>query len=97
MATGQGVIEFDFGSGAGSNLVTEAVPSAGISAGSKIEVYLMGTDSTATHNEIEHQLLPLLGVSLQAVGVSAGVGFTAQIATPARLTGTIKARYVWAD
>lgn len=98
MATGQGVITFDFGSGAGgANVVSTAVSDAAISSGSNVEIYMMGTDSTATHNSVEHQMIPLDGLSLQVISITAGVGFTAQIMTKLRLTGTFKARYVWAD
>ena len=97
MATAQGTVTFNFGSGAGTNVVSTVVPSATIGSGSKVEVYLMGTDSTATHNTIEHQMLPLLGLSLSAISITAGVGFTAQAMSQARLTGTFTARWVWAD
>lgn len=97
MATGQGTVTFDFGSGKGTNVVTQAVTDSGISATSKVEVYLMGTDSTATHNAYEHSILPLGGMALSCISITAGVGFTAQAATQLRITGTIKARYVWAD
>ena len=97
MATGQGTVTFDFGSGKGTNVVIQSVTDAGVSATSKVEVYLMGTDSTATHNAYEHSILPLGGLSLSCISITAGVGFTAQAATQLRITGTIKARYVWAD
>ena len=97
MATGQGTVTFDFGTAPGTNVVTTAVIDAAISAGSKVEVYLMGTDSTATHNSIEHQMIPLGGLSIQVISVTAGVGFTAQMMSNLRLTGTFQARYVWAD
>ena len=97
MATGQGTVTFDFGTAPGTNVVTTAVSDAAISAGSKVEVYLMGTDSTATHNSIEHQMIPLGGLSIQVISVTAGVGFTAQMMSNLRLTGTFQARYVWAD
>jgi hypothetical protein len=97
MATGQGTVTFNFGAAPGTNVVTTAVTDASIGASSKVEIYLMGTDSTATHNAYEHQLLPLGGISLSPISVTAGVGFTAQAATLLRLTGTITARYVWAD
>ena len=97
MATGQGTVVFDFGTGYGTNVVSTTVSSATISAGSKVEIYLMGTDSTATHNAIEHQMLPLFGLSLTVTAISAGVGFTAQAMSMARLTGTFNARWVWAD
>lgn len=88
-----GTVDFDFGTGSGTNVVQTVVSSASIGAGSKVELFLMGTDSTATHNTIEHQLLPLGGLSLQVVSVSAGVGFTAQAASMLRLTGTFTARW----
>ena len=98
MATGQGNITFNFGSAPGTNVVkTNVTGQAAISATSNVEIYLMGTDSTAQHNAIDHQMLPLLGVSLQPISVTAGSGFTGQIMTPARLTGNITARFVWAD
>lgn len=97
MATGQGTVTFNFGSVPGANVVSTVVSDATISGTSKVEVYLMGSDSTATHNAVEHQLLPLGGLSLQVISVSAGVGFTAQAASLLRLTGTFQARYVWAD
>lgn len=97
MATGQGNVTFDFGAAPGTNVVTASVSDASIGSSSNVELYLMGTDSTTDHNTIEHQMLPLDGVSLQAISVTAGVGFTAQAMTKLRLTGTFKARYVWAD
>lgn len=92
-----GTVVFDFGTGAGTNVVQTVVSSASIGAGSKVELFLMGTDSTATHNTIEHQLLPLGGLSLQVISINAGVGFTAQAASMLRLTGTFTARWVWSD
>jgi hypothetical protein len=97
MATGQGTVTFNFGSAPGTNVVTTVVSDTGIGASSKVEVFLMGTDSTATHNSYEHSLLPLLGLSLSCISVTASTGFTAQAATTARISGTIAARYVWAD
>lgn len=97
MATGQGTVTFNFGAVPGTNVVTTAVSDATISGTSKVEIYLMGTDSTATHNATEHQMLPLGGLSLTPISVTAGVGFTAQAMSLLRLTGTFQARYVWAD
>ena len=97
MATGQGTIKFNFGAAPGTNVVETVVSDAAIGESSKVEIYLMGTDSTVTHNAVEHQLLPLGGLSLQVISVTAGVGFTAQAASNLRLTGTFQSRYVWAD
>jgi hypothetical protein len=99
MATGQGIVVFDFGSaGGGTNLVTTFVSAPTISAGSKIELYTMGTDSTAEHNAYEHSLIEFLdGWQATPISITAGSGFTAQAASKLRLTGTFKCRYVWAD
>lgn len=97
MATGQGTLIFNFGSVPGTNIVTTVVAVPTISANSKVEVFLMGTDSTSTHNAYEHSIIEMAGISLTCINVSAGIGFTAQAATLLRLTGTITARYVWAD
>ena len=97
MATGQGTVTFNFGSAPGTNVVSTVVSDATIGGTSKVEVYLMGTDSTATHSSIEHQMVPLGGLSIQVISVTAGVGFIAQMMSNLRLTGTFQARYVWAD
>lgn len=98
MATGQGTVTFNFGAAPGTNVVETVVSDAAIGASSKVEIYLMGTDSTATHNSYEHSLLPMMGGWAAVVtSITAGVGFTAQAASELRLTGTFQARYVWAD
>ena len=97
MATGQGTLTFNFGSAPGTNIVSTVVTGqTGILSTSKVEIYFMGTDSTATHNAYEHALLPL-GVALSCIAVTAGTGFTAQAASDLRFTGTFLARFVWAD
>lgn len=97
MATGQGTVTLNFGAAPGTNVVTTTVSDAAIGASSKVEIYLMGTDSTATHNAVEHQMLPLGGLSMTPISITAGVGFTAQAMSLLKLTGTFTARYVWAD
>ena len=97
MATGQGTVVFDFGSAPGTNIVFTDVSVPSISATSKVDIYLMGTDSTASHNAYEHAIVELGGLALTCITVTAATGFRAQAATTLRLTGTITARYVWAD
>jgi hypothetical protein len=97
MASGQGVVIFDFGAAPGTNVVTTAVADANMGATSNIEIYLKGVDSTADHNTYEHAILKLGGFEATPIEQTAGVGFTAQAATLLRLTGQIKARYVFAD
>lgn len=96
MATGQGTILFDFGSAPGANTATTVVSDTGVDSASVIEIYLMGTDSTSTHNYIEHQMLPLSGIGMTVTSITPATGFTAQIMSSWRLTGVFQARYVWA-
>ena len=97
MATGQGTVTFNFGAAPGTNVVSTVVADAAIGAASNIEIYLSGLDSTAEHNAYEHGIIALGGLQLTPISRTAGVGFTAQAASLLRLTGNIKARYVWAD
>lgn len=97
MATGQGTVTFDFGAAPGTSVVETVVPDAAIGASSNIEIYLSGLDSTAEHNAYEHSIVGLGGFEMMPISRTAGVGFTGQAATLLRLTGTIAARYVWAD
>jgi len=96
MASGEGTVTFDFGSAPGTNIVTTTVANAAIITGTRIEIYLMGTDSTADHNAYEHSILQMLG-GWQAtpIAINNGVGFTAQAATSLRLTGSVQCRYVY--
>ena len=96
MATGEGTIIFDFGSGAGTNIATTTnIPAVGITPSSRIEIYLDGTSSTASHNAYEHALLGLGNFAMMPIAKGTD-SFDAQAATSLRLTGTIQARYVWA-
>lgn len=97
MATGQGIVTFDFGSAPGTNVVSTVVADTGIGANSNIEVYIKGTDSTADHNAYEHSIIALGNFQATPISQTAGVGFTAQAATELRMTGEVKARYVFAD
>ncbi len=97
MASGQGTIVFDFGSAPGTNIVTTTVTGqTAIGTLSKVEIYFMGSDSTATHNAYEHALLDLFA-SASCIQVNNAQGFVGQMASMQRLTGTFTARYVWAD
>ena len=94
MAT-QGTVTFDFGAAPGTNVVSTVVADAAMGAASDIEIYLSGLDSTADHNAYEHGIVALGEVQLTPISRTAGVGFTAQMATLLRLTGLVKARYVF--
>lgn len=97
MANGKGTVSFNFGAAPGTNVVSTAVSDAAMGAASHIEVYLCGLDSTADHNAYEHGIVGLGPAQLTAISRTAGVGFTAQMATQLRLTGLMTGRYVWSD
>jgi hypothetical protein len=95
MASGTGNVTLDFGAAPGTNIATATVTGqTTISATSGVEAYLMGIDTTATHNAVEHSLVP---INLSCISITAGTGFTIQGASEWRLTGTFKVRWVWAD
>lgn len=97
MATGQGTLVFDFGAAPGTNIATTtSITATGMSATSKVEIYLDGTDSTATHNAYEHAIIELGGFTMKPI-LKTTNSFNAQAASLTRLTGTISARFVWAD
>jgi hypothetical protein len=93
MAT-TGTATLDFGSAPGTNIVTvDVTGQAGVLAASNIEPFIMGVDSTASHNAYEHAILQKeLGLSVTAI--TAGSLFTIQAQTQLRLTGTVKCRWV---
>ena len=97
MATGQGTCTFDFGSQPGSTRATlTGVTATGLSSTSKLEIYIDGTDSTATHNAQEHRLIGALNFGAYATAKSAN-SFDAEAISTLSLTGTVACRFVWAD
>lgn len=95
MANGTGNATLDFGAAPGTNIATVVVTGQGtISSTSGVEAYLMGLDTTASHNAYEHAIAP---IQLSCIAIVAGTGFTIQGASQHRLTGTFKVRWVWAD
>lgn len=94
MATGTGTATLDFGATPGTNIAEVAVTGqAGLVATDHVEVFMMGTDSTATHNAYEHKVVPM---RLTISSITAGVGFMITGVTDYRLDGTFKVRWVWA-
>lgn len=95
MATGTGTATLDFGAAPGTNIVSVAVTGlTGLVATDHVEAFMMGTDSTATHNAYEHMVAP---IRLSVTSITAGSGFTITGVTDYRLTGTFKIHYVWAS
>ena len=97
MATGQGTVTFDFGTGKGSTVaIVTGVTATGLSATSKLEIYIDGTDSTATHNAQEHRLIGSQNFGAYATAKNTN-SFDAEAISTLSLTGTIACRFVWAD
>lgn len=97
MATGQGTITFNFGTGKGSTKSAQVYAEAiGMLATSGVEIYIGGTDSTTEHNEEEHRLIGSSGFGAYPV-FKDGDGFFAEAISTLQLTGTIMCRFVWAD
>lgn len=95
MANATGNATLNFGSAPGSSSTTVVVTGqASISSASNVEAFLMGTDSTATHNGYEHSMVPM---TIRCQDLVAGTGFTITAFSEYRLTGTFKVRWVWAD
>lgn len=94
MAAFEGTTTFNFGAAPGTNVVTTTVTDTNVTSGSRIELYLMGTDTTTEHNAYEHSILPLLGWTATVISITNGASFVAQAATTTRITGNIACRYV---
>ena len=58
------------------------------------EAWIMGSDSTATHTQLEHQMAP---IKFKITNPISGVGFTINATSDYRLTGDFKVRYVYAS
>ena len=95
MATGTGSATLNFGATPGTNFVTVVVSGqAGILATDLVEAFIMGNDTTATHNAYEHQVAP---IKLSVSDVVAATGFTINAITDWRLDGTFTCRWVWSS
>lgn len=90
-AKGSGIA--NFGGGAGTNMTTAVITGqTGISSDSIVNCVVMANGSTATHNAYEHGIVPL---TLRCISIIPGVGFTVQIASEWRLTGSFAFRWTW--
>jgi len=86
----KGTATIDFGATPGTNVVVTAVADVNVTALSAITVF-MESDSTATHNAIEHQIAP---IKLTAGDIVAGVGFNIYAVSDWRLDGTFTVNYL---
>ena len=95
MATGQGTVVLDFGVFPGSQEASVAFADVAVSAGSKVEAYVMASDSVGTHTANDHKYL---GLFVEFTGQpSAGVGGSIFGRSLQKMIGQFKIRYIWAD
>jgi len=95
VASATGNLTLDFGAAPGTNIAeTTVTGQASILGTSGVEAYMMGLDTTATHNAVEHAIAP---IKLSCTAIVPGTGFTIQGISEWRLTGTFVVRWVWAD
>jgi len=91
-ATGQIIIDFDNGNSIASNVVTGQ---SAIVSTSVPRFYVLGTSSTSTHNQTEHQLADIL-FSLSCSNINVGTGFTVTaISKTGILRGAWLVNWIW--
>jgi len=86
-----GSATLDFGNIPGTDSVVVVVTSAGVLSTSSIEAWMMA-DTTATHNYIEHVIVPMRLVCKSGNNDDT---FTIYAFSELRLTGTFIVHWVW--
>ena len=95
MANALGTATLDFGAAPGSNEAQVSVADTSVGAGSYVESWISGNDSTADHTAADHRYLAAwIGVTAEAV---AGVGLTIYGRSEHKIEGLVAVRYVWSD
>lgn len=89
-----GIATLDFGATPGSNYATiDITGQTDITSSASIRAFF-NKNSTADHNEIEHEFLAS-EIALTTGDIVAGTGFTIYAYTSLRLTGTLKVNWEW--
>jgi hypothetical protein len=88
-----GAATINFGAGFGSDAATVTVTGiTALTAGSNVQAWVQGTDSTADNTAYEHTYIP---IRLRVTDKVAGAGFTIRAQSDFRLTGDFKVRYAY--
>lgn len=95
MAVGSGTVTINFGAFPGTQEASIPFTDATISAGSKVEAFVMASDSVGDHTANDHKYLPLFAAFTGEP--IAGVGGTIYGRALYSLIGEYKLRYAWAD
>ena len=95
MANDTGTATLDFGTGSceASAVITGE---GSILATSKVEAYIMGSDSTSDHTASDHQYVRLW-LALTCGTPIVATGFTIYGRSTEQLKGTFQVRWVWSD
>ena len=92
-----GTSTLSFGSSPGSSEASIAVTGqASILATSKVEAFIMGDDTTASHTAADHRYAAAL-IGLSCGTPTVGTGFTIYGRCLDKMEGDIAVRWVWAD
>ena len=92
-----GTSTLSFGSSPGSSEASIAVTGqASILATSKVEAFIMGEDTTASHTAADHRYAAAL-IGLSCGTPTVGTGFTIYGRCLDKMEGDIAVRWVWAD
>ena len=93
MPSAVGTATLDLGAVPGSTYASvNVVGQTGLTATGHVEAWLQG-DSTASHNDTEHLIVPLI---IRCGSVATG-SFTIHASTEMRLTGTFLVHWVWSN
>ncbi len=93
---GTGTATLDFGAPPGVNEASVAVSVPAITAGAKVEAFIMADDTSADHDASDHRYVGLW-LNLTCGAASAGVGFTLYGYSSEELDGEFSVRYVWTE
>jgi hypothetical protein len=93
--SGTGTVTLDFGAYPGSNEASVTFLDAAVLAGSKVEAFIMASDTTSDHTANDHKYAGQF-FTLTA-SPNAGVGGTIYGRSIHQMQGTFAVRYVWAD
>ena len=94
MATGTGTAEVDFGAFPGANEASVVVNATGVTAGTHVEAWVMGNDTTADHTAADHRYFPLLAALTTEPATNS---FTIHARSLHKLQGAWVVHYVWAN
>jgi hypothetical protein len=96
MAHNLGTAIIDFGAFPGSNEASVSVPDPTITAGARVEAFVMGDDTAGDHTANDHRYFPALA-SVTCGTPNAGVGFPIYGRSVHKMQGSFNLRWVWTD